>query len=108
MIKAEFFRENGFLLGFKIFGHSGYAEQSKDIVCASVSSATQLAVNIITEIKHIKANVKADEKNAQISFYLKDNSNKEFCDLILKGLVFQLEFIEEDYKDYIHLEITEV
>ena len=39
------------ILGFEISGHSGYAEAGEDIVCAGVSSAVQLTVNAVVEIK---------------------------------------------------------
>ncbi|MDE6664929.1 MAG: ribosomal-processing cysteine protease Prp [Ruminococcus sp.] len=47
MIRAEFYRSQGFLTGFSFSGHSGYAEAGKDIVCAAVSSAVQLIVNML-------------------------------------------------------------
>ncbi len=50
MISANFFKSKGFLTGFSFSGHSGYAEAGSDIVCASVSSAVQLTVNILDEL----------------------------------------------------------
>jgi uncharacterized protein YsxB (DUF464 family) len=108
MIRAEFFRENSFLLGFRVSGHSGYAASGKDIVCAASSSATQMVMNTITEIKKIDATVQTDEKKAEIYFYLKDKNEKEFCNILLQGLKLQLSLLEEAYSHYIHLEITEV
>ena len=39
MIKADFERSGGKLIGFCVSGHSGYSDPGSDIVCASVSSA---------------------------------------------------------------------
>ncbi len=44
MIRADFsFTDKG--AGFKISGHSGYAEAGSDIVCAAVSSAVMFMIN---------------------------------------------------------------
>ncbi|MBQ9898202.1 MAG: ribosomal-processing cysteine protease Prp [Ruminococcus sp.] len=50
MIKARFFQSGGFLTGFEVSGHAGFAESGKDIVCAAVSSAVQLTVNLLDEL----------------------------------------------------------
>ncbi len=47
MIRAEFYKSQGLLKGFEISGHAGYAEKGSDVVCAAVSSAVQLTVNML-------------------------------------------------------------
>lgn len=49
MIRAEFYDSKGLLNGFSISGHAGYADRGQDVVCASVSSAVQLIVNLLNE-----------------------------------------------------------
>ncbi|MBO6116028.1 MAG: ribosomal-processing cysteine protease Prp [Ruminococcus sp.] len=49
MIRAGFKKSNGFLTGFDISGHAGYADSGQDIVCAAVSSAVQLTLNLLAE-----------------------------------------------------------
>ena len=52
MIEVEFFREpDGTLTGYTFSGHSDYAEQGSDIVCAAVSSAAYMAANTISVSK---------------------------------------------------------
>lgn len=36
--------EGGFITGFTATGHTGYAEEGEDIVCAAVSAITQTAM----------------------------------------------------------------
>lgn len=55
---------SGDLIGFRISGHSGFAESGSDIVCASISSAAYMAANTITDIINISAEVDVDEKTA--------------------------------------------
>ena len=50
VIKARFITNNSVVCGFEISGHAGYADKGNDIVCASVSSAVQMAANTIIEV----------------------------------------------------------
>lgn len=45
MIVAEFESAGGQIAAFSVRGHSGYAAQGADIVCASVSSAVWMTIN---------------------------------------------------------------
>lgn len=49
MIRAELYESKGLLNGFRISGHADYAEKGSDVVCAAVSSAVQLIVNLLNE-----------------------------------------------------------
>lgn len=50
MIRAGFFRSGEMLTGFEIKGHAGFAENGSDVVCAAVSSAVQLIINLLDEL----------------------------------------------------------
>lgn len=60
MIRADFYQFKGKFREFKISGHAGYAESGKDVVCASVSSAVQLTVNML-DCFDCEPQVSADE-----------------------------------------------
>ena len=47
MIRVRFYGSGETLKGFELSGHAGYAKSGKDIVCAAVSSAVQLTMNIL-------------------------------------------------------------
>jgi uncharacterized protein YsxB (DUF464 family) len=105
MTIAEFYRKNGEITGFKVKGHSGYAEQWNDIVCASVSSAVMLTANLITEIFGYKADVSAVDDTVT----LKTNVP---CDTVLRGLynglVMQLQEIASEFQENLKIQFTEV
>ena len=61
MITVTFCVRDDLLTGFQISGHSGYAEQGSDIVCAAVSSAAILTANTATEILHLQADVREED-----------------------------------------------
>ena len=62
MTEVDFYTaKNGDLLGFHVYGHSGYAEAGEDIVCAAISSAVYMVINTITDIMHIDADVEVED-----------------------------------------------
>ena len=94
MIKASFcIRENS--ASFVVKGHSGFAEEGSDIVCAAVSSAAIMTVNTVTEIFGEKGNTKV--KDGFLQF---EASGKPARDLI-EGLKLHLEGLSEEYPDYV-------
>lgn len=106
MIKAEFFKTpDGHLLGFRIKGHSGYAEAGKDIICAFVSSAAYMTANTITEIIGIKAEVEDGDGKMLLRVNKKD---AEKCRDMLEGLKLHLINTEEQYPEFLQVNYTEV
>ncbi len=96
---------NGELVGFRLSGHSGYAESGSDIVCAAISSAGLMAANTITEIMKISAEATAEDGN----IYLRVFSNQALaCRDILQGFKLHMLLMEEQYSDYIMVKTTEV
>lgn len=105
MIHAEFFYKKGEPLRFSISGHAGYAENGKDIVCASVSSAVQMAINGITEV--VKTNCNVNVTDGKIECILPPElrpAAKHF----VSALRLHLKYLSEDYPGTINLIITEV
>ena len=98
MITANVFYRKGKIAGFLVEGHSGYAPEGQDIVCAAVSTAVQSCVVGITEVLKIPVNLKIEE--ARLEFFLNDTNQKtaqEFmktCELCIKN-------ISEQYPDYV-------
>ena len=105
MVRAEFFKKDGGLIGFRIRGHAGYAGAGDDIVCASVSSAVQFSSNLITEGFHIPAEVKALDN--EISLRLSDFPHKNAV-TVLEGLLMHFQLLAEDYEGTIKITFSEV
>ncbi len=103
MTTASFFKSNGKFLKFRISGHSGYAEEGSDIVCAAVSSMVMLTINNVTETFEIPADVSVDEKDATIVFALK-SEDKLGCALI-EGLWRELAALMNDYPDNLRVTV---
>ena len=70
MIQVSFLTlKSGELVGFWIQGHSGYAEEGSDIVCAAVSSAAYMTANTILEVLGISADVTAEDGDMSCLLY---------------------------------------
>ena len=97
MIKATFFKNKGFISGFQIKGHSGYAEEGSDVICASVSSAAYMAANTLTEIVGAEADITVDDGYLRLT--VKEATDK--TEIILQGLELHISTLAQDYDEYI-------
>lgn len=70
MTRVEFFDQDGRITGFSCSGHSGYAEEGSDIVCAAVSTAVKLAECTINDVLGERAKTRVKEDEARISLTL--------------------------------------
>ncbi len=99
MTSVKFFIGDNRLNGFEIKGHSGYAEEGSDIVCAAVSSAAEMTVNTVTEVMGEKAEIKVDE--GFLRFTLSDASESAYR--VLEGLKIHLVEISKQYPQNIRI-----
>ena len=107
MTKVEFFNEEGRITGFCCSGHSGYAEEGADIVCAAVSTAVSLTANTICDVLGERAKTKVDEASAAITLKLPAVcENEEAVQAVLTGMMLTLSNWRDDYPEYI--EVMEV
>ena len=58
MTTAEFHTEGRRITGFTVRGHSGYAPEGEDIVCAAVTSAVRLVECAVNDVLGLEASVK--------------------------------------------------
>ena len=96
---------DGDLVGFRLSGHSGYAESGSDIVCSAVSSAGLMVANTITEIMKIPAEATAEDGNICLRIF---SAQATACRDILQGFRLHMLLMEEQYSDYIVVKLTEV
>lgn len=108
MISARFFYAGEHCTGCSIEGHAGYAEEGADIVCASVSSAVQTVVNLMTEIYHLPISVEEHEKTAAIVLRLSEPDDSGDADRLFAGLALQMQLLAEVFSEYIQLKHMEV
>ena len=107
MTRCEFFTEDDRITGFSISGHSGYAENGADIVCAAISAVVTMAEATINEVCGAKAKVRVKDEQARITLTLPASCDEEDAvQAVLSGMMLTLLSLREDYPDYI--EVLEV
>ncbi|MBP3243456.1 MAG: ribosomal-processing cysteine protease Prp [Ruminococcus sp.] len=103
MISAQFFEKNGAPAGFSCSGHAGFAESGYDIVCASVSSAVQLTLNLLLDFKN---DPDIDVDTDIISCRLDKSS--QASERIINAFRLHLESIAEEFPGTIEITVSEV
>ena len=82
-----------------IKGHSGYASDGSDIVCASVSSITITTVNALLSID--EDCIEYIEKDGYLN--IKINKHNETIDKLIDNMVTLLKELEKQYKKNIEI-----
>ena len=107
MTRCEFFTENDRITGFSVSGHSGYAEEGADIVCAAVSAVVDMAETTINDVCGAKAKVRVKDEQARVTLTLPASCDEEeSVQAVLAGLMLYLCNLRDEYPDYI--EVLEV
>ena len=98
MTKAEFYYEGSFIKGFSVKGHSGYAEEGEDIVCASISSTLWMTVNGLENV--VGAKVTYKQTDAKVTLEVSEESLCEAQDLLRSFREFLCN-LSIEYEDYL-------
>ena len=104
MTTVTFHSEGSRLTGFDMRGHSGYAPQGEDIVCAALTSAVRLTECAVNDVLGLEASVKVREKDASISLKIPNGlgqASEEVCQTLLAALLVHCVQLAEEYPDNI-------
>ena len=104
MTCAEFYTEGSRITGFTVRGHSGYAPEGEDIVCAAVTSAVRLVECAVNDVLGLEASVKVRQQDASITLKLPshlDQANESACQTLLAALMVHLVQLAEEYPEFI-------
>ena len=91
-------------------GHSGYADEGSDIICAAISSANELVINILESFSaDIELDVDAERAYFCCKVLQTENNSKKKDELqrIAKGYVKYIGELAETYSSYLKIS-TEV
>ena len=104
MTTVSFHLEGSRIVGFDVKGHSGYAHEGEDIVCAAVTSAVRLCECAINDVLGLEASVKYRQKDASLSLKLPASlgqTNESTCQTLLTALMVYLTELHEEYPENI-------
>jgi hypothetical protein len=105
MTAVKIFRKNGAIVRVKANGHSGYAEQGSDIVCAAVSSILITAYNGCERVAGVKPG--CVERDGMLEFWLPDAMTQEqrlACTHILEAMALGIKDLVTEYQRYVKSE----
>ena len=108
MTTVTFLTEGSRITGFDATGHSGYADEGEDIVCAAITSTVRLVECILNDVMGICASVKVNEKTTTISLRLPGSlgeTAESTCQTLLTGMMVYLSELHNEYPD--HIEVLE-
>ena len=100
MTTVTFHMEGERIVGFTVQGHSGYADEGSDIICAAVTSAVRLTECAVNDVLGLGASVKVRESDASITGGLSE-ANESTCQTLLAALMVHFASLHEEYPDHI-------
>ena len=116
MTKIVFFRSGGTFYGFEEQGHTGFAEEGNDVLCAALSAMTMLIINTIEvayasnveyTIDEGATNIRVRSKAALVEFE-EDELKRYAVSGLFLSYFYQLNELLEEYYDYLDVEVKDV
>ena len=104
MTTVTFHMEGERIVGFTVQGHSGYADEGSDIICAAVTSAVRLTECAVNDVLGLEAAGKVKQKDASISLKLPSalgQTNESTCQTLLAALMVHCVQLAEEYPENI-------
>lgn len=83
--------------GITVSGHSGYAAQGSDIVCAGVTALTQTLIKSIEDLTADKIEYKISPGRADIKYGNLSEKSRTLVDSFFVGI----SMIVDEYSDYV-------
>ena len=116
MTKIVFFRSGGTFYGFEEQGHTGFAEEGNDVLCAALSAMTMLIINTIEvayasnveyTIDEGATNIRVRSKAALVEFE-EDELKRYAVSGLFLSYFYQLNELLEEYYDFLDVEVKDV
>ncbi len=113
MTTITFMRSGETLWGFRSCGHTGYAEEGSDILCAAVSSMSLLVVNTMQDGYGAQVDYQVDEETPCLSVAVPaliagdiDENVRFAVSRLIEAYRRQLQELAGDYPKYIRVVIS--
>ena len=106
MIVAAFYTEGARITGFQVSGHSGWADEGNDIVCAAVTGAVRLVETTVNDVLGLGAAVKVHKASARISLRVPgglSETDEHAVQGLLSGLMLYFAQLHDEYPENIEV-----
>ncbi|MGI6577548.1 MAG: ribosomal-processing cysteine protease Prp [Eubacteriales bacterium] len=91
----------------EIHGHSGYAAEGEDIVCAAITSAVRYAEVMLNQILRLGVDFTVNHDTAFLSFsrtsLLATDSGSKAGNAVFEGFARYMKELSTEYPDYINV-----
>lgn len=108
MTRVEIYYHSNIIYGFRMEGHAGYNPNGPDVVCASLSAASQLTTNGIIDWLGVDAEEIVKELNQKAGILHVEVPLEMFTNVtihqLFKSFEMYIEQLSELYKDNVKLE----
>ena len=108
MTKIVFYKQGEDFVRIESKGHTGYADQGEDIVCAALSALLQGAALGIKKVVGVKADYRVNEEQGSLTLALPKTlgiAERHDCNVILGTLFASVSDLTEGYSEYIEVEV---
>ena len=105
MVTATVVKDPSGYVSFRCSGHAGYMRKGRDIVCSAISALTINTANSIMTLTDTRIDV--NENDGFLSWTFENPPGKE-ATLLMDSLLIGLRSVNEQYGNYLKLEIKEV
>lgn len=106
MTKIFLTRENGKIVSFEAKGHSGYAPEGEDIVCAAISSVMWATVNGLENVAKVPVSYTEQDGFLSCRILGLSDIDREKADILLESMADFLFNLAKTYSEYVA--VTEV
>ena len=115
MTHVTFYKSSDVFYGFKEEGHTGFAEEGEDILCAALSAMTMLVINAIEVAYQSDVDYSIGEESATavliakgaLMAYEKDAAKRYAVSGLILAYYHQLRELAEEYYDNLSVEVVE-
>lgn len=94
-------RENGYIVSFEVKGHSGFAPEGEDIVCASISSVVWTVINGLENVLGLGVSYKAEDGYVSCKLPPLSENERKMADVLLESMSRFFDDLEENYGRFI-------
>lgn len=108
MTQIEIIYDNNIIIGFRMEGHAGFNPGGPDILCASLSTASQMTINGILDWTGLSLEDVVKESDAQkaiLHVCIPSNLHESITiQQLFRSFEIYVEQLSEQYSEYISLE----
>lgn len=105
MTKIKIFCTDGRITAIEAKGHTGYAEEGSDIVCAAVSSVVQTALLGLLNVAKVQVQKTIAEGYLKFEITGGTVGQKQTAEAILRTMLEGVKDIEKGYPSFIKTEV---